>query len=589
MQKIYDIVSNMKHRYKSGTVNISKYVNHSLADTLNRIDAYLFSKYESGDKDSLGREKPFFNIVTAAVNVWYRATDIDRKDIRILATTSKDYINSLIATHFLREWMNKNNYGLFLNMWGLTLARYGSAVVKTVDDGDTITQEVVPWRSIICDPVDFNARPVIEVLELSEEQLYERIDTHGYNPTEIEKLIASGRETLDGTKKDTDGSDEFYHLYEIHGKFKDEDGVYKNKMFVVSFSKSDNGEVNEHYIFEGDEEQNPYEITHLIPYDGRTLSVGAVEHLFDVQWMQNHTMKQIKDQLDLASKIILQTADESLLGRNILTDIDVGDIFVHAPGAPLTEVNNRSHDVTSLSNYAVMWKRLGNEITGISEAMLGATPKSGTPWRSTEAILQESYSLFDVMIEQKGLYIEKWMRERIIPYIKRKYLNNTKEIGVTLDDYDLKRVDKRFIRNAAIEIYNEKVIDSVLKDEEVEVPSLDRIAGAIGGELEGNVRYFVPDSANKKTWREQLKDMEWRLEVNVTGEQRNRAEYMTTLNTALQVAANPGFAQNPHAQKIVGKILETAGAMSPLELADFKATELGGEVGTPAQLPTNTQ
>jgi hypothetical protein len=47
------------------------------------------------------------------------------------------------------------------------------------------------------------------------------------------------------------------------------------------------------------ERKDPYMITHLIEEDGRTLSIGAVEYLFDAQWMQNHTVKNMKDLLDL--------------------------------------------------------------------------------------------------------------------------------------------------------------------------------------------------------------------------------------------------------------------------------------------------
>src|SRR3569833_353006 len=40
----------------------------------------------SGNKDSLGREKPFFNICKFRVNVATRATDLDTKDVQIEST-----------------------------------------------------------------------------------------------------------------------------------------------------------------------------------------------------------------------------------------------------------------------------------------------------------------------------------------------------------------------------------------------------------------------------------------------------------------------------------------------------------------------
>ena len=82
---IYAITRKMENDYIFGTTKFSKYVTLSQYETVSRIDAYANSKHISGDKDSMGRDKPFFNICTASENIWYRATDIDRKNIKIEA------------------------------------------------------------------------------------------------------------------------------------------------------------------------------------------------------------------------------------------------------------------------------------------------------------------------------------------------------------------------------------------------------------------------------------------------------------------------------------------------------------------------
>ena len=86
-----------------GVTTISEYVEFDMRDTLEKIDAYINSKHISGETDSLGREKPFFNIVNATVNVWYRATDIDRKNIRILASRSNQTVK-------ISDTRKKDNY-----------------------------------------------------------------------------------------------------------------------------------------------------------------------------------------------------------------------------------------------------------------------------------------------------------------------------------------------------------------------------------------------------------------------------------------------------------------------------------------------
>src|ERR1035437_7562315 len=91
------LVRRLESNYIYGTTVVSKYVSKSMYEDLQKIDAYLNSKHTSGETDSLGREKPFFNIVTAAVNIWYRATDLDRKNIKVKPTKIKDTFMAFLA------------------------------------------------------------------------------------------------------------------------------------------------------------------------------------------------------------------------------------------------------------------------------------------------------------------------------------------------------------------------------------------------------------------------------------------------------------------------------------------------------------
>lgn len=581
METIHELVRKSENDYISGKAKISKYVTHSMSDTLEQIDAYLNSTHISGDTDALGREKPFFDIVTAAANVWFRATDIDRSNIKVRATKLSDSINSFVATIMLQQWMRKENFGAFLNEWGRVLSRYGSAVVKTVRNSSGLHISVIPWNRLVVDQIDFDAAPVIEIIELSESQLRRRVETHGYDADVVKSIVEARRtrENKDRTRKDN--VSDFIKIYEVHGEMEKskltglekDDNTFVQQMQVIAFVGTRTGRKTEYedfVLYKGEEEKSPYRLTHLIKEDGRTLSIGAVEHLFQAQWMQNHSVKAIKDQLDLAGKIIFQTADVSFIGRNAVTDIETGDIFVHEPNAPLTQVNNASHDIVSWQNYAVQWKQLGNEINGISESMLGSTPKSGTAWRQTEALLQESHSLFELMTENKGLEIESMLRGEIIPYIKDTLLDNSDEIVATLESNDIRMIDQKFIKAESARMHNQAVIEDVLNGKQpTSTPEMQ--AEALQSSLSdfGNVRSFKPSDVSKKTWREQFKDMEWELEIDITGEPKTTADMMATLNTALTVAANPQFTQNKTAQVIVSKILELTGAMSPLEIASM--------------------
>src|SRR3990167_2328810 len=144
MDSVHSLVRQAEDNYLHGTTKLGRYVDWSMADTIERTDAYWNSKFVDVDKDSLSRDKPFFNIVSAAVNIYYRATDLDRKNIKILPDKSSSVSLAFLATVHIQRWMDKHRFGVFLNQWGRALARYGSAAVKFVEKDGVLIPSVVP-------------------------------------------------------------------------------------------------------------------------------------------------------------------------------------------------------------------------------------------------------------------------------------------------------------------------------------------------------------------------------------------------------------------------------------------------------------
>lgn len=146
---------------------------------------------------------------------------------------------------------------------------------------------------------------------------------------------------------------------------------------------------------------------------------------------------------------------------------------------------------------------MGSEINGISEAMLGIAPKSGTAWRQTEALLQESYSLFEIMTENKGLHIEQMLRKYILPFLKKK-MNNNKEIMATLDMHGIKEIEARYIKNQSIREANKQMKEMILSGKIANQPDVNAIESQIKESLneQGNQRFFKPSEVS---WKKSLK------------------------------------------------------------------------------------
>jgi hypothetical protein len=581
MQTALDIVRKQEQDYINSDTQISEYVSFSLKENVDKIEAYLNSKHISGERDSLGREKPFFNIVTAASNVWYRATDIDRANIRIKSTRSSNHTVAMLANAKSKEWMRKSNFGVWLNDWGLTLARYGSAVSKFVEQDGKLVATVVPWNRLIVDSIDFYNNPIIEKHYYTAGQLRKN---KLFDQEQVEALIAhskQSRETLGGDKSDTKA--EYIEVYELHGelpkslltgKESDEDETVQ-QVHICSFNTNEEGDYLDYTLYKG-REKNPYHITHLIKQDGRVMSIGAVEHLFEAQWMVNHNEKAIKDHLELASKMVFQTSDPAYQGKNT-GDLDNGTILYHEPNQPLTQLANTSHDVSALQSHKIDWQNLAAEVSSTPDAIRGVTPPSGTALGTVQITAQQGLSLFELMVENKGLALEEIWREFVIPNIK-KQLDTKEEIVATLDNLSIKQIDSLYIPNEAKRRFNqmavEKVIQALETDDMSMVPSPYDPRQAemdVANDMKslGNNRYFAPDELSEKTWKEVFKDFEWDIEIEVTNEQSDKQAVLANLNDTLGKLAQLGDIEN--ARLVLAKILEETDIFSPMEIATASA------------------
>jgi hypothetical protein len=578
-ESIFEVARRMKDSYVSGKTQTGKYVSFNLHEHIEKIHAYTNATHTSGEVDSLGREKPFFDITTAAVNIWYRATDIDRKNIRIYASKVKRMLAAFAATQHLQLMMKKMDFGTFLNKWGRTLAIYGSAVVKCVEKDGDLDMSVVPWNRIICDAIDFENNPQIEILYLTKAQLRKN---KSYNQEVVEALLnADGvRKQLDGSHRDNKAG--YFEVMEIHGEFpnslldeNDESGEYSQQIQVVASLRTGKGkdDYEDFTLYSGKEEKSVYMLTHLLEEEGRVIGKGAVEYLFDSQWMANHSIKLIKDNLDLISKMILITADPALGGQNLLTSIETGDFLVSKERLDPMQFNAQS--IPLLQNFAAQWQNQAKEISATPDAISGNTMPSGTAYRQVAILNQESHSLYEQMVESKGLFIERMVREWIIPNLKKK-LDSAEEIRSTLEAHDLAKIDSMFIDAEADKMRFKTQKETILGGNIAEEFDLEGAKQEVKKSLDtqGGERYLVPSDISDKTWKEFLKDFEWDAEVEVTGESQDKEALLTTLTTVLQnVTANPNILESPYTKFIFNKILEISGGVSPVELSSIQSVQ----------------
>lgn len=552
-KKLFSEVQGIIGGYPNLEIEITKGLNFNLSETLRTITFYSNSKYLGGQKDELGRDKPFNNINTFRVNVAYRATDLDLKDIQIVAddiTDTENQIKAMILGKEAYKWGKNNGLSEFLNNFGYTRAKYGDVLVKKCiekEDGkEEFELEVCAWKNMIVDPVNIDDSVIIEKHYFKPYELAEKKDIWD-NVIEVLELSKKSKADIE--------------VLEIHGKFpeaidpdsdSDDEYTYVGKKYLVGMVGAEM-----FLLYSETEDKSPYRHLSWRKEEGRDFGVGIIEDGFEAQvWTNDATIAE-KNAMELAGKVILKTNSKKV-GSNILTDADNGRIFELEDGKDITPINLMP---TALPKYAELIQRWDNQYERVSStfnAITGEQMPSGTPYRQTAILNQEAGSLFDQRREEAGIFISELYMDWVLPYLIKK-LNKEHILTAEWSNEELAIIDEGFSNYRK----GRKLVEAVLSNQEVTQEMLDAEGTAYNNEVKNlkNVRSIpIP--------KDYFKDFECSVSVVITNEMRNKSAILESLSNILaQVGANPAMLQDPTLSKIFGSIIEISGVpISPSAL-----------------------
>jgi hypothetical protein len=541
-KKLFSEIQAIVGGYPTLEIEITKGLNFNMADTLRTITFYSNSKYTGGQKDELGRDKPFNNINTFRTNVAYRATDLDLKDIQIVAddiTDKENMIKSMVLSKEAYKWGKNNGLSEFLNNFGYTRAKYGDVLVKkcTDDDGE-MKLEVCAWKNMVVDPTNIDDSIIIEKHFFKAHELAEKQDVWD-NVVDVLKKAKK-------TKSDIE-------VLEVHGQFTeevdpdakgDDEYTYTQKKFLIAQVGNDM-----FLLHSEDEKENIYRHLSWRKEEGRDFGVGIVEDGFEAQvWTNDATIAE-KNAMELAGKVILKTNSKKV-GSNILTDADNGRIFELEDGRDITPINLMP---TALPKYAELIQRWDNQFERVSStfnAITGEQMPSGTPYRQTAILNQEAGSLFDQRREEAGIFISELYMDWVLPYLIKK-LNKEHILTAEWSNEELIIIDEGFSNYRAAR----KFVADVINGKDVTQESVDSEITKYNEEVKNlkNVRSIpIP--------KDYFKDFECHVSVIITNEMRNKSAILESLSNILaQVGSNPAMLQDPILSKVFGAIIEISG------------------------------
>lgn len=576
--KLINELRQIESDYTDGTIEITGGLNFSQYQQLRTIDFYSNSKYLGGNKDTLGREIPFFNIVNTMVDTAVVATDIDTKDIVVEADDEASYVKSFLFNHEIQKWMKESNFAKVLNEMGETRARYGGVVIKKCvetegEEKGLMEIEVVDWKNIYTDPVDFEGGV--------------KIEKHYLTPNEIRRKKNVWNSTDDAidlyAKKGYTKVSERMEVWEVEGEFPvsylsedaecddgDEDYSLQRHFYCIKGAKTV-------HLFWEEIKESQYKYLPWKRVAGRALGRGVVEEGDEAQVWTNDAAQKEQMAMELAGKIILKTNSKKI-GNNVTTEHDNGSIMVLEDNKDVNVLNLLPAGV--LPEFQALqqkWWSQYERATSSYDAVRGETPPSGQPYRLQALVAQSGSSHFDYRREEWGIFLKELFYDWVFPYIQKK-LNKAHILASDFSPEEIQKIDESF----SVAYANKQIINRVLQGEIVGIEDyliLRQEASRLITET-GRRRFMdIPDA-----W---YKDMKAHLSINITGEQKNKMAVMESLSTTLQTMiplAQTGIVSAQDIQMVLNKILEMSGSgVSPISLSKGDAQAQAPQAQQPTQ------
>ncbi len=543
----------------------SKYVGANGVNTQGIYALSLNSDYSNSNVDELGRDAPFYNIVNFRVTIAKVATDLDIKDIDITSDDPQHYVKAMLLRKEAFEWMKLNNFSLFLNRMGYTRSKYGGVLVKKYEEkGEELELQVVQWKNAITDQVSVMNNPIIERQYMTYVDLLKKKDIWN----NVEEVLKHQKDLKAARSYGLKEVSNRVCIYEVKGEFPVEYLKNANEEQTTDGDKYEYS-LQQYFIadvygktfvmFAEDLKEMPYEYLAWEEMEGRALGRGVIEDSEEAQVWTNDAVKNEKNAMDLAGKVVLKTTSKKI-ANNIL-QVDNGKIFELENNEELDVLNLTPAAIGQFDNQIKMWKEQADGATSSFDANTGETPPSGTPYSQTALLNQIASKPFDYRREEAGIFISKLFDKWVIPYLVKK-LKKKHILATDFDEDELAMIDKDFQISRA----NEQVKQALLQGKFVTPEEYQAILES--EKLLGTKRYLeMPDNY--------FDDIEAHVTVDPTGEMRNKQAVLQSLGSLIDTVSktfNPntgtfGVFDDPRLSKIFNTILEISGAgISPASL-----------------------
>lgn len=540
-------------------------------ETLKKIDLYMNSKFESGERDSEGFRKHFFNVVKPANDVATKFVDLDTKDFILTHENPGQEMKVLFMQRDLKHWFKTEKFGILINQVVQDYPKYGSVVLKQ-DNKNKWNR--VPLSNLRLDPSSTSLKDSTFVYEVMRMTI-----------ADIENMPWD-QEAINLFKDRYENKNVEVSVYECYDK---EDGGWtrtfksdflklqtKNGEIIETPESQINLEANYHegiVLFEEEVKEIPYRELHWEKVDGRWLGYGFTEYLFPNQIRINELVNIKAKGLYFTSLKLYQTNDE-VVARNIFTDVRNGDIL--RTNSPITPVVNEERNLAIFNQEEARWDLNTQQKTFSFDVARGGDLPSQTPLGVARLTAGMVISYFELKRENLGMFFEKILLEDVLPRFK-KSLTKEHMVKILGTDEDIK-LFRELIRTINI---RKDAMKFMFKNNALPTQEwIDERKSKIDQQI--NKQKVLLFKAREGIYN----DVEYALDIVTTGEQIDLGVKAQSLLTAMNIlGSNPTILQDKALRTVFFKLLELGG-ISPLELRliDSQA-DAAQQTQLPQQLP----
>jgi len=310
---------------------------------------------------------------------------------------------------------------------------------------------------------------------------------------------------------------------------------------------------------EVDPDDDPFKEVHFRKTKGRWLGIGIIEDTFEDQRLLNKNKDQEDKANELAALILLQTSDD-MVARNVLTDVDNGEILKSKTG--ITRVDNELRSLPAMQEIAKAYE-LHADLETFSADHLGGkqTPATAT-LGAVQAQTNLSSGVYDYKKQNYGLFLEEFIKDLVFPDLQKKIMSpHTLRFQGDLNEMAKLR---------------ERVVDGYMRKQILE-----------SGDIPDQQTYDMQKQQFIKMYQKEgsqmwidiekdfFKNLDYELSLEITGEGKDTQTWLNNLSAVFKlVGSNPLIFQNPLLKRLMYKMLSAMGmSISELENADAEISQ----------------